>query len=82
MKLTVVLINTWDCAEHLRHTNETVPFTRRSVQIELTPEQLDKIRPLQVGVDQGFPVYERIGEHWLETEPVRIDYSKLPQPEK
>ena len=42
------------------------PFGRRFIQIELTPEQLEKIAPKHVGTKNGVAIYEELLESWLE----------------
>ncbi len=51
------------------HENELVPYSKRAVQIELTPEQMEKIKPRMVGESRGEKVFEFICESFLEIEP-------------
>ena len=64
--LRVVMLDTWrtHCA-HV-HENDHVPYGRRLVSIELTPEQLAMIEPRKLGVDCGQDRHEEVGEVWLE----------------
>lgn len=67
MKLVVVMLNTWITECSLMHCNEHRPYGRRIVSLELTPEQVSALRPMQVGSDRGQNVTESIGEVWIET---------------
>lgn len=66
MKLTVILVNTWRTQMAIVHENSYMPYTRRTVQIELTPEQVAAIAPQKIGVNCGKDVHEEMGEVWLE----------------
>lgn len=66
MKLTVIMLNTQRTCITITCDNEWVPYGRRTVQIELTPEQLETLKPRHVGQNQGKDVYEEIGQVWLE----------------
>lgn len=66
MKLTVVMIDTWRTRLAIVHENEYITYRRRTVQIELTPEQQKLLAPRKLGVDCGKDVHEEMGESWLE----------------
>lgn len=66
MKLTVILANTFPTEISLIYENEWQPYRRRTVQIELTPEQIEKITPQKVGERRGEDVYEILLQSWLE----------------
>ena len=66
MKLTVMLVDTWRTQMALNYENSYMPYIRRTVQIELTAEQIKAIQPRKVGEDRGKYVFEEIGEVWLE----------------
>ena len=66
MKLTVVMLDRQRTRFAIVYENQSVPYGKRTVQIELTPEQLEMIRPRKVGTEGGVDVFEEIGEHWLE----------------
>lgn len=66
MKLTVVIVNTWRTYMAITHENSFLPYARRTVQIELTPEQVAAIAPRKLGEDCGKDVFEETGEVWLE----------------
>lgn len=66
MKLTVIMANTWTTYGAIVFENEWRPYGRRTVQIELTPEQVEAINPREVGWNEGKPVYEIILQSWLE----------------
>lgn len=64
--LTVVFLNTFDCETSVIHLGSPQPFVRRSVQIELTPEQVKELQPRVLGKDRGADRYEKRVECWLE----------------
>ena len=68
MVLTVVIANTWETTCRLQHENEWVPYSKRTVHIELTPEQTEKLRLRKVGVDRGRDVTECIADVFFENE--------------
>ena len=72
--LTVVLADTFRTRIAIQYENEGYPYQRRSVQIELTPEQRAALEPRKVGESGGFAVFEDVLECWLEpveSEPVK-----------
>lgn len=48
--------------------NQYVPYGRRVVFINLTPEQEQSLIPREVGKYRNRPQYEQYGEVWLEDE--------------
>jgi len=60
------MINTWRTQMALVHENSYLPYSRRTVQIELTPEQVSSLAPQKLGVNCGKDVFEEVGEVWLE----------------
>ena len=67
MKLTVIMVDTYRTYAALIHENESKPYGRRTVQIELTPEQMAAIKPRALGTtSQGDEIAEEIGQCWLE----------------
>jgi len=72
MKLTVVMLNTYPAEMAIQHFNESRPFTRRTVQIELTPGQVAEVSPRHVGTYGGgakkFEYHEEIERCWIEPE--------------
>ena len=66
MKLTVVFANIHATACAVEHLNEHIPFTYRTVQIELTDEQMKQLQPKEVGHSRGEKVFEIIHNSWLE----------------
>lgn len=64
--LTVVLADTHRTRMAIVHENESIPYQRRTVQIELTPEQMAAIAPRKVGFENGCDVYEEMYSSWLE----------------
>ena len=68
MKLTVIMVNTHRTAIAIRYENDHMPFTRRVVSVDLTPDQVEMLKPMEVGTWSGKPVYEEIGQSWLEVD--------------
>lgn len=64
--LTVVMADSFSTRMRIIHENEWSPYVRRTVQIELTEEQRQKLIPKHVGVDRGKNIYEEILECWFE----------------
>lgn len=48
--------------------NEHVPYRRRTVTVELTPEQVAQLKPRVVGHSSGADVREEILTCWVENE--------------
>lgn len=67
-KLQVVMLDTWRTSIAITHENEHVPYGRRLVTIELTPEQLALLAPRHLGQNCGKPAHEEYGPSWLEVE--------------
>ena len=70
MKITFIIANTWETAMRLNFENECVPYRKRIVTIDLTPEQKEKLILRKVGVDRGQDVYEEIIECFIENEEI------------
>ena len=66
--LTVVLADTFVSEIAREFEGEHRPYERRSVQIELTPEQREKLKRRKVGVRGGETMREVIIDCWLEPE--------------
>jgi hypothetical protein len=66
MILTVVFENRWQSYLLLSQENQSVPYDKRTVQIHLTKEQIEQLRPREVGLDGNKRVYEDIRECWIE----------------
>ncbi len=66
MKLTVVLADTHRTRCAVVFECEHLPYRRRTVQVELTPEQVRALRPHVVGISDGKDVYEEVAGCWLE----------------
>ena len=62
MKLHIILADTWRSIMTREMTNQAVPFTKRVVTIELTPEQEEAVKPQHVGTNGGVDMYEEILE--------------------
>jgi len=66
MKLHFILADTHRTYVAVVHENEHVPYRKRIVTIELTPEQMEVIKPRKVGEMQGKEVYEELLDVILE----------------
>lgn len=66
MKLTVIMADTWRTCEAIKFENEWRPYGYRTIQFDLTPEQISKIEPKIVGKDGNKTVTEIILNCWLE----------------
>jgi len=66
MELTVIIADTWSTTMRLQHENECVPYRKRTVHINLTPEQCSALDLRIVGRSGIRDVYEEILECWLE----------------
>lgn len=66
MKLTVIMLDTYRTQIAIGYENEHRPYGRRAVQIELTPEQMELLKPRKVGERGATDVYEEYGYSWLE----------------
>jgi hypothetical protein len=60
MKLLFVLNDSWGVQMYLEHTGILIAPHRRSVEIELTEEQIKKINKQKIGIDRGIDKYETI----------------------
>ena len=65
--LTVIMLNTQRTYIAIVHENEHIPYGRRTIHVELTTEQIEKLRPKCVGSNGGKVVLEEVGEVFLET---------------
>lgn len=68
MKLHFILADTHQTRMRLIHENEWVPYKKRVVTIELTPEQSEQIRPRLVGHEGNSDCFEEILEVFMEEE--------------
>jgi hypothetical protein len=70
MKLMVVMLDTWRTSCAIQHENSFLPYGRRIVEIELTPDQAAALAPRKVGEGQaGKFIYEDMGDVWIEPTP-------------
>lgn len=69
MKLVVVMLDTFESEMAMVHLNQSRPFSRRVVQIDLTSEQIAALRPRHLGKSSGTDRYEEIERCWLEGRP-------------
>lgn len=68
MKVTFVLADTHRTYIAAVHENESVPYRRRTVTIELTAEQVQQLAPRQVGNVAGKVIFEETLTCWMENE--------------
>ena len=66
MKLHVTLLDTLRTAVALKHESQQIPYGRRLVQIQLTPEQCALLEPRHTGRLSGEEYYEEYELVWLE----------------
>ena len=66
MIVTVILADTFTTRMSIMHLNQTRPYQKRAVTIQLTTEQWDKIKPLVIGKENGVEVTEEILECFLD----------------
>jgi hypothetical protein len=66
MRLTVIIADTWSTTMRLQHENECIPYRRRTVHLDLTPEQCSALDLRIVGRTGIKDVYEEILQCWLE----------------
>jgi hypothetical protein len=64
--LTVVLIDTTRTVSAIVHENEWKPYSKRTVQIELTPEQRAQLEPRVIASWPLGDEYEEVLSCWLE----------------
>lgn len=64
--LHVVMLDTYRTRMSIVFENEHIPYRQRLVTIELTEGQAAKLLPREVGSDGGNPVFEEIGQVWIE----------------
>lgn len=68
MKLQVTMLDRLRTEVAIVHENQHVPYGRRQVTIELTPEQAAQLAPHSLGWSGGSERFEEIGEVWIEQE--------------
>lgn len=67
MRLTVIMLDTARTQSAIAHENEWVPYGRRTVHVELTPEQCDQLKPRNLTPHKKVdPILETVGEVFLE----------------
>ena len=66
LKLMVKMADTYRTEIAIVHEQSFMPYTFRTVQIELTEEQMKLLEPREVGARNGEPVFEERAEAWLE----------------
>ena len=69
MRLTFILANTLRTEIAITHENQGRPYSRRSVTIHLTENQLSAIRPQFVGYLNGVDRYEETLDVFIEEFP-------------
>lgn len=68
MKVTFILADTHCTYLSVVHENEHRPYRRRTVTIELTPEQAALLAPRVVGVNGGKDVHEELLTCFVESD--------------
>ena len=78
MKLTVIIADQWSPVAYKEHTGQEMKMHKRSVQIELTPEQIELLKRKNVGQSGSTQMYEVYQECFIEEggTPVMIDHEK------
>ncbi|NIN00516.1 MAG: hypothetical protein GTO24_21260 [candidate division Zixibacteria bacterium] len=66
MRLTFILADTLSTRMALIHENQIRPYIKRSVRIDLTPEQIKLVEPRAVGTEGASKIYEEILEIFVE----------------
>jgi len=80
MKITFVIANTSDTKTAMQCLQEWQPFKKRTVTIELSPQQVEQLRLKQTGAcwnnekKQDVPEYEEILECFMENETEEADH--------
>lgn len=69
MRVTFVIADTLVTCTSIVHEGEHRPYRRRTVTIELTPEQVAALRLRDLGWSNGHPQTEEYLDCWLENEP-------------
>lgn len=64
--LTVIFADTHRTMESIVYENEHVPYRKRIVQIELTPEQRKALERRYTGHGSSGEMYEELLECWFE----------------
>ena len=64
--LTVVFADTHRTMIAITYENDHMPYRRRTVQIELTPQQRAALEPRVLGYDRNEVVREELMTCWLE----------------
>jgi hypothetical protein len=66
--LTVIFVDSFRKEIALVHEDENFPYQFRTVQIQLTDEQVNQLQKKEIGKRKGIPVFEEIYNSWLENE--------------
>ena len=67
MKITFILANNHAARMDVIHANFSSTPPKRSVTIDLTPEQIEKIGIKKIGTNYGKDVYEEIHDVFVES---------------
>lgn len=70
MKLTFLLADTYRTQVAIVHEGESRPYGRRSVTIDLTPEQMAAVQRKLLGASSGVDVYEEYLDVFIEHDSV------------
>lgn len=73
MILTVIFADTLRTRMAIVHENEHLDYSRRTVHVELTAEQVAQLQPRVIGTEYGKSVTEEIDRVFLEAKPCTTD---------
>ena len=65
MKVIVVMLDRLRTELAIKYEGQAIPYRRRLVEIELTPDQVEALTPRRVGKRCGEVVYEERGDVWI-----------------
>lgn len=68
MKLFVVMVDDCQSIIDMQHFQESTPYKRRVVSVELSEEQARKLRKKRTGENMGEQCFEFYGNAWIEEE--------------
>ena len=66
MRITFVIANTFRTMLAAQHENQSYPYKKRTVTIDLTTEQLRQLKLNYLGNNQGVNVYEEYLDCYIE----------------
>lgn len=66
MKLTVIMADSMPTSIAITYENSWLPYKYRTVHVELTPEQIELLKPRNCGRINGTDIYESVSNIFLE----------------